>query len=239
MLNRLNPEMILGFLLATVFWAAVLGWQASYSPTEREKQECAETAKKSGHKTEDCKTFWEKTTNDPIALSTFGTFIFTGVLGISTIFLWGATKTAANAAKTAAEHVPRVERAYIFGGPSNIVMNLPGRKTTFDIQIGNSGRTPALLKEICLVISTTCPTGEPNYPNPQIVVTDLAIDGAATGVRLPINSSTNLVSPYFAYGFFKYDDIFHVTHTSRFCARIIPAMGKFEIAGGPAWNDWD
>ncbi len=84
MLRRLNPEMTLGALLATVFWVAILGWQAAYSPTEIEKQECEETAKKTGHKTEECKTFWERTTSDPVAL-------FTGLLFVSTVGLWGAT----------------------------------------------------------------------------------------------------------------------------------------------------
>src|SRR5258708_1983324 len=84
MMKRLNPEMILGALLATIFWAAMLGWQASYAPTDQEKRECYETAKKSGHKTEDCKSLWEKTTSDPVAL-------FTCFLFVSTVGLWGAT----------------------------------------------------------------------------------------------------------------------------------------------------
>jgi hypothetical protein len=52
----LNAEIALGFLVATIFWAGVLGWQAAYAPTEREKQECRDTATKSGHKTEECKS---------------------------------------------------------------------------------------------------------------------------------------------------------------------------------------
>ena len=84
MLKYLNPGFALGFLVATIFGAAVLGWQSSYAPTEIEKQECREAAKKSGHKTEECKSLWEKTTSDPVAFFTF-------VLSVSTIGLWVAT----------------------------------------------------------------------------------------------------------------------------------------------------
>jgi hypothetical protein len=77
-------EIILGFLVASIFWAAVLGWQASYSPTGKDKQECYEATKKTGYNAGDCKTFWEKTTTEPIAL-------FTLVLAFSTVGLWVAT----------------------------------------------------------------------------------------------------------------------------------------------------
>jgi hypothetical protein len=46
MLRRLNPEIALGFLLATILWAGVLAWQSSYASTEIEKQACYEVAKK-------------------------------------------------------------------------------------------------------------------------------------------------------------------------------------------------
>src|SRR5207249_4723879 len=70
--------------LASIFWVGVLGWQAAYAPTERQKQVCYEATKKTGHKTEECESFWERTTTDPVAL-------FTLILAISTVGLWGAT----------------------------------------------------------------------------------------------------------------------------------------------------
>src|SRR5437773_6606543 len=107
MRRRLNPEFVLIFLVASIFWAGILGWQAAYAPTEIEKQHCYEAAQKSGHKTEDCKSFWEKATSDPVAF-------FTLVLAVSTIGLWVATiglyhagerqiAVAASASRAAAE----------------------------------------------------------------------------------------------------------------------------------------
>jgi hypothetical protein len=88
MRRLLNPELALGFLIATLLWIGVLGWQASYAPTDSEKRQCEETATKSGHKTEECKTLWERTTSDPVAFFTFWLVVFTGGLGVSTVMLW-------------------------------------------------------------------------------------------------------------------------------------------------------
>jgi hypothetical protein len=84
-LKRLtNGEFVLAILVASLFWIAVLVWATSYSPTDPEKEACYQAAAKSGHSTEECKSFWEKATSDPIAMFTF-------VLASSTIGLWGAT----------------------------------------------------------------------------------------------------------------------------------------------------
>ncbi|MET4368426.1 hypothetical protein ABIA99_001105 [Bradyrhizobium sp. LB12.1] len=82
--RSLRAEIVFGFLIGSVFWAAILGWQAANAPTDAEKQECYEAARHAGHKSEECKSLWEKTTSDPVAF-------FTLVLAISTIGFWVAT----------------------------------------------------------------------------------------------------------------------------------------------------
>src|ERR1700732_188097 len=67
MRRLLNPEIALGFLAATVLWIGVLGWRASYAPTDSEKRQCEETARNGGFKAEECKSIWERTTTDPVA----------------------------------------------------------------------------------------------------------------------------------------------------------------------------
>jgi hypothetical protein len=85
MLKRLsNGEFALAMLVASLFWIFVLVWATSYSPTDPEKEACYQAAAKSGRSTEECKSFWEKTTSDPVAM-------FTLVLAVSTIGLWSAT----------------------------------------------------------------------------------------------------------------------------------------------------
>jgi hypothetical protein len=88
--RKLNPEIALGFLIATVVWIGVLGWQASYAPPDSEKRQCEEAATKPGQKTEGCKTLWERTTSDPVAFFTFWLVVFTGGLTVSTVLLWRA-----------------------------------------------------------------------------------------------------------------------------------------------------
>ena len=64
MKRLLNSEMIsLGFLIAPVLWIGVLGWQASYVPTDSEKRQCEETAHTSGQKTEECKRAAQRVAN--------------------------------------------------------------------------------------------------------------------------------------------------------------------------------
>jgi hypothetical protein len=98
--HSLRGEIALGFLIASVFWAGVPGWQAAYAPTDAEKQKCYEAAHNAGHKNEECKSFWEKTTSDPVAL-------FTLVLAISTIGLWVATVFLYRAGEKQFQHARR------------------------------------------------------------------------------------------------------------------------------------
>jgi hypothetical protein len=80
------------------------------------------------------------------------TATFTAVLAVSTILLWLSTREAAYAAKAAADHIPRVERAYIVGGgPTRPVDE--DRNLIYDpdrgwVSIGNYGKTAAILKKV-------------------------------------------------------------------------------------------
>jgi len=161
----------------------------------------------------------------------------TGVVGMVTgLVLYFTLRVT----QKAADHIPRTERAYLFVNPRNISMSLPGRYTTFDICVDNAGKTPAFLKQIHMVITQAPPLGRPQYPNAQIVLADLYINAGVTREKLPIvGDRANWVTPFFVYCFLIYTDIFRETHTSHFCARILPTHGNFEIAGGEAWNDWD
>lgn len=143
-----NPEIALGFVVASVFWIGVLGWQAAYAPTEMEKQKCYEATQKSGHKSEECKTLWEKTTTDPIAFFTFWLVIFTGVLGFSTVLLWRASEHQAELTQAA---LIGDQRAWIMVslniesfrfGP--IVDGAADAEAELIFRIQNVGRTPAI-----------------------------------------------------------------------------------------------
>jgi hypothetical protein len=96
----LRAEIVFGFLIGSVFWAAVLVWQAAYAPTDAEKQKCYDAAHNAGHKSEECKSFWERSTSDPVAF-------FTLVLAFSTIGLWVATIFLYRAGEKQSRHTRR------------------------------------------------------------------------------------------------------------------------------------
>jgi hypothetical protein len=148
MRRRLNPEIALGFLLATVLWIGALGWQASYAPTDGEKRQCEEAATKSGHKTEECKTLWERTTTDPVAFFTF-------VLSISTVGLWIVTwQSGKRQSRDMTESIDVAERAFVSGERAWVRVDIElGGPLTFDpsgsarlplvFTVTNCGKSPA------------------------------------------------------------------------------------------------
>ncbi len=88
--------------------------------------------------------------------------VFAGVLVvltfayvIFTLMLWEATKTAARAAQASSEHIPRAERAYIYGGfgPQHggrrLILLEDGSKCfELSVTMANYGRTPGFIKFI-------------------------------------------------------------------------------------------
>lgn len=122
MRKALNPEIALGFLAATVLWIGVLGWQASYAPADAERRQCEEPASKSDHKTEECKTIWERTTSDPVAFFTFWLVISTIGLGISTGMLWRAGEKQFRLARRTSAIQSRDMRASIAAAETSAIV---------------------------------------------------------------------------------------------------------------------
>lgn len=243
----LNPEIALGFLVATIFWAAVLGWQASYAPTEKEKQKCYETAKSSGRKTEECKTFWERTTSDPIALYNFGVFVFTGVLGISTIFLWRETRNAAKAALRQTNVMMAVEFPMPLIAAFKLAQytQIPGETIVADplppgpippncrilFAVENKGRTPASMIELCIekFAGITLPN-QPTYthvtPWPLVLEKgpiwirgdDQYIVVTAADIRAA-TAAYQGAGAFWVYGYFAYRNLLKERVEHKFLAR--------------------
>jgi hypothetical protein len=226
MLTR--PEIVLGFLISTVFWIAVLGWATSYSPSEREKQDCYEAAKKSGHQTEGCKTFWEKTTSDPIAT-------FTLVLAFSTVGLWiatGALYLVGERQRNLSEDTAKRElRAYIVGASSAQMRGFNSSRPICVLTFKNAGQTPAY--NVCVWTSNAVAIYpmESSPPPPDISPGE----GSSVGVVAPGGDFHNeIVSDvevtaadraaviagrcaFYIYGKISYRDSFGIERTTTFC----------------------
>ncbi len=70
---------------------------------------------------------------------------FMALLALSTLLLWFNTRRAVTAARIAAEHIPAVERAYVFGGPTDLF--LLHDQASVRLAMQNYGKTPAVIKE--------------------------------------------------------------------------------------------
>src|SRR5437868_9660299 len=243
----LRAEIVFGFLIGSVFWVAVLGWQAAYAPTDAEKQKCYDAAQKSGHKSEECKSLWERTTSDPVAFFTLWLVIFTGVLAASTIGLWIVTARAARdgerAANIAEAALVKLERAFVSFrfSVSALVVDpmLPHVASAWQISIvwSNSGKTPTrglhthvswdhFAAELPADFSFPDVWFDPNAPrmNPVSYIGPL---DTITSDTLTIESGVLDAERQghlciYIWGWVEYDDIFDNTppHRTEFCHRV-------------------
>jgi hypothetical protein len=172
---------------------------------------------------------------------------FAGILAASTVLLWFNTKRTATAARLAAEQIPVVERAYLFVAPTNITLDDTRTETTVHIRVDNAGRTPGILTLVYGQFSKKPPTGEtPSYEGGGSKPFELVVNSSnglsphdpAGSVILPVTFKIDFADSIHFWGYVEYLDILKKRHTTRFCALIYPTQGKWEIAGGRAWNDW-
>lgn len=90
--------------------------------------------------------FWEKADCDPVAYFTLWLVGFTGVLALSTIGLWLATKRAAN---RQIQDTETLQRAYLTVEPGGIIPYLTGKLASEDgrvacqLTLHNAGNLPA------------------------------------------------------------------------------------------------
>ena len=162
--------------------------------------------------------------------------LITALLALSTLLLWVYTRRLANAAKAAAEHVPAVERAYVFGGPTDLF--LLHDQATVRLAMQNYGKTPAVIREWLVEFLAQEPRGrKPGYDASKRTVTNEILEpfklfSPATVFR------SEIPSPFYIVGYIVYDDVFRKTHTTRFCVGVA-RDGKAAFSGHPEWNAYD
>jgi hypothetical protein len=161
-------------------------------------------------------------------------------------FLGGTLRATADAAKAAieaAKHIPRVERAYLFVGPSKPRLMWKLNEDYQIIQVGltfeNQGKTPAILKGAYGEFSEVMPTADvPHYEGGQARLFDFSIAAGGREEKQDLFESETLGPQYF-YGWVEYDDIFREEiKISRFCVKIDPDNIFIGLAGPRSWNDW-
>jgi hypothetical protein len=229
MLKRLiNGEIAIGCAIATLFWIAVLVWATSYAPTDAEKQSCYQAAKQSGRQTGECKTFWERTTSDPIAL-------FTLVLAFSTVGLWVSTIGLYRASERqlglASETAQRELRAYIVGTSSAQMRGFNGPRPICLLSFKNAGQTPAFNVSVWTSNAVAAypmenPPAPPNHtPEEESSVGVVAPGGEfhneiVSDIEVTAAERAEVIAgrcAFYIYGKISYRDSFGIERTATFC----------------------
>ena len=165
-----------------------------------------------------------------------GLAALTALLGLSTLLLWIYTRRVANAARIAAAHIPAVERAYVFGGPTDLF--LLHDQATVRLAMQNYGKTPAVIREWLVEFMAQEPRGrKPGYDGSKRTVTNEVLEPFKL-FSPPTVFRSEIAAPFHIVGYIVYDDVFRHSHTTRFCVAVA-RDGKAAFAGHPEWNAYD
>jgi hypothetical protein len=160
----------------------------------------------------------------------------TALLAFSTLLLWVNTRRAVNAARIAAEHIPAVERAYVFGGPTDLF--LLHDQASVRLAMQNYGKTPAVIREWLVEFVAQEPRGrKPGYDGSKRTVTNEILEPFKL-FSPPTVFRSEIAAPFYIVGYLTYEDVFRHSHTTRFCVGVA-RDGKAAYAGHPAWNAYD
>jgi hypothetical protein len=233
------------FLLALVFAltiALVVEFSSPYSiqPVANQQPGAQTPAEKKPE------SFGFRLVHDPVAA-------FTGILALSTCLLWWVTRTAANAARDAAEALPLIERAYVFVEvrlTEALIYSLTGNAPSdVEIHFQNHGKTPAMLNKVrgYCIIQQENPSALLSFEGSERELPQgLVIKSGGIWIeKVPARissaqmgeierSNTNL----FCVGRIEYKDVMGKRYETGFCWRYMYHMqrGRFVIADDTKLN---
>jgi hypothetical protein len=150
--------------------------------------------------------------------------------------IWYYLRRAAKAAELAAGYIPTAERAYVFGGPTDLALSIGEASVRLAMQ--NCGKTPAMLKEWSVEFMTREPRSPiPAYDLTKRTPTNEVLEPNRVFSPAAIYRS-DVPSAFFIVGYIKYNDVFQKEHVTRFCVGVSPS-GNAAPAGHDAWNAYD
>jgi hypothetical protein len=155
---------------------------------------------------------------------------------LSTLMLWVYTRKVANAARLAAEYVPAVERAYIFGGPTDLF--LLHDQASVRLAMQNFGKTPAIIRGWLVEFVAQEPRGKkPTYDEAKRTEANEILEPEKL-FSPAMTFRSEIAAPFFIVGYIAYDDVFRKSHVTRFCVGVT-RDAKAAYAGHAAWNSYD
>jgi hypothetical protein len=167
------------------------------------------------------------------------TAAFTVVLSISTGLLWWSTNKLWNVTRVAADHIPRVERAYVHGGPgvAGMVKSAAVPTLLVTITVNNYGKTPAFVNYVCwdvYAIGAT-PTAPDFTKNRKFVDMFIKAD-----VVYETSVTLTFTAPSLLYILIEYEDMFGNAHETGLAYRIFPRQHGYNepVEGAGAYRKW-
>jgi hypothetical protein len=140
----------------------------------------------------------------------------------------------------AAEHIPRVERAYIYGGfgPQGWRRLCPcGQFILVNVTMANYGKTPGFLKyiEVGTARVGTLPT-RPNYQQPRFVISDLYFPGMTMAEVRPTKAWASIPADgnHAMFQRVHYTDVLGREHFSSSIYRLFISAGTTNHIGDEA-----
>jgi hypothetical protein len=165
-----------------------------------------------------------------------GILTLIALLALSTVLLWFYTRRIANAARITAEHVPAVERAYVFGGPTDLF--LLHDQASVRLAMQNFGKTPAVIRGWLVEFVAQEPRGrKPAYDETKRTETNEILEPDKL-FSPAMTFRSEIPAPFFIVGYIAYEDVFRKSHMTRFCVAVT-RDAKAAYAGHPSWNAFD
>ncbi len=187
------------------------------------------------------------------------------VLALQSCLLWGtlnATKTAANAARDAADALPKIERAYLFlEGASfstthSTIQSIRDAKGNLsqihlcgvDLRFKNHGKTPGIVKEVFATVKSSPVSsewGEARECSLEPIRT-VSADRTFTAVshqfaisHTDYESTQRTGTPYIlVFGMIVYQNVLKRECWTKFCWRFSFREGGWRPTIDPQHNDW-
>jgi hypothetical protein len=142
------PDVLFGVLLAVAIFAmGAVFWSSPNSSTPTQTQTDTKSGERNPGKQEIA--WWQ----DPVAVFTLG-LVFIGLVQAGIFYgqmrlirrSLAPAEQAARAAQAAAEHIPTIERAYMFGGPHEIGLEGGKEGVAFVISGHQRGQNPRVFE---------------------------------------------------------------------------------------------
>ena len=217
--------------LLAIFCGA-LWWADSSRPLPRDPipTRSAHITTNENHKDQPKESFWQRATDDPIAVFTLVLTIFTGILA------WSTRRLVRGAEDTAERQL----RAYVFTNPVNSDPDIvTTKKYPVVYSVHNNGGTPATLMEIGRAVDVFPYPLPKNFVFPPMPAHNVGGGGIVIGANIKFEASRiqadrlftkaeinnvkkiGAVHRIYYYGWLIYKDVFGKTRRTEFCQSLV------------------